>query len=106
MKKMNFEFWELKSLCYISFIFIRSDYNPQELVLLFLQVIIQFNLVWYIPPSEGGSSIVILSQTQDEEFPHEAEGVVWGLFTEGLGKNIDTTPNLGGRNDILFKHRV
>ena len=36
----------------------------------------------------------------------QAESGVWGLFTEGLGKNIYTTPDIGGRNDILFKHSV
>ena len=54
-------------------------------------------MVWYIPPSEGGSSIVILSQTR---------GGVWEYFTEGSGKYNDTTPNFGGRYDILIKHIV
>ena len=29
---------------------------------------------WYIPPSEGGSSIVILTQTRGEEFPYSTRG--------------------------------
>ena len=44
-----------------------------------------------IPPSEGGSSTSILSQTQGEEFSY---------YTQGLGKGgmYYTTHSFGGRN--------
>ena len=70
-----------------------------------------FGQIWYIPQFEGKISIDVLSQTRGEEFPYstgggKAEVGVWRLFTKGLGKNIYTIPNLGHRNEILFKHRV